>query len=351
MRTITGKLPPELNDFVGDKPVARADAYVVQNYHELMQMVAYLSFLNKDYLLFYRGQGRDFTNKGSASTFYPNIYRGEQISKKELELRFTILNRDSDQLCSLLHSNGIQGCEEVEKYKYVQWSILQHYEVCSTPLLDITQSLRVACTFAFRDSQTADPFIFVFGLPYLTNRISSNTEQDMVIVRLLSICPPDALRPYFQEGYLVGTEETTTNFTSKEELDLNNRLLAKFQLKRDHFWEDGFIPIPENDLFPNEKDDFLKICGQISYSSNKTGKFLKESHDLESIVATEARRLQSKAFKDTSPLLQKHGSNTLVQFDKIRQFRNRLVSQPADIDNDELKNELENVRSIKLQMR
>ena len=71
--------------------------------------------------------------------------------------------------------------------------------------------------------RSTTPTSTAFGLPYITNRISVNSEQDLVNVRLLSICPPDALRPYFQEGYLAGTDEVTTDYDSKDELDFTKR--------------------------------------------------------------------------------------------------------------------------------
>ena len=80
---------------------------------------------------------------------------------------------------------------EVRRRRCIQWSILQHYEVCPTPLLDLTHSLRVACSFAFLNSEDADPLVFVFGLPYITNRVSINSEQD-----LISLCQnPDFRHP------------------------------------------------------------------------------------------------------------------------------------------------------------
>jgi len=60
--------------------------------------------------------------------------------------------------------------------------------------------LRVACSFATMDNENEFAYIFVFGLPYFTNRITINSEHDIINIRLLSICPPTALRPYFQEG-------------------------------------------------------------------------------------------------------------------------------------------------------
>lgn len=77
----------------------------------------------------------------------------------------------------------------------------------------------------------------MFGFPYLTNRISFNSEHDIVNIRLLSICPPEAYRPHFQEGYLAGTDEITDNYERKIELDFNNRLIIKFELPVEKtFW-------------------------------------------------------------------------------------------------------------------
>jgi hypothetical protein len=105
--------------------------------------------------------------------------------------------------------------------------------------------------------RSTDPmgYVYVFGPPYLTNRISINSEHDIVNVRLLSICPPSALRPCFQEGYLAGTADVTTDFDSKTELDFRNRLIAKFGISRARtFWGSGFDPIPESALYPRRLD-------------------------------------------------------------------------------------------------
>ena len=67
-------------------------------------------------------------------------------------------------------------------------------------------------------------YVYIFGLPYLFGRISINSEHDIVNVRLLSIAPPGALRPYFQEGYLAGTTDITTEYRTKTRLDFKNRL-------------------------------------------------------------------------------------------------------------------------------
>ena len=210
MRSIVGQLTPELSKLVGEAGPAKAPASPVENFRDLMEHAARLAYLNKDHLLFFRGQQEDHLNRAGASSFYPSIYRGERLTKGEVELHFDILGSASQRLCAALEEAKIDGSSDVRRRKYIQWSVLQHYEVCPTPLLDFTHSLRVACSFAFLKRANNEPYVFVFGLPYITNRISINSEHDLINVRLLSICPPDALRPYFQEAYLAGTDDVTT---------------------------------------------------------------------------------------------------------------------------------------------
>jgi hypothetical protein len=80
------------------------------------------------------------------------------------------------------------------------WAILQHYEVCDTPLLDVTNSLRVAASFATNNPAAEGPVLYVLGVPSLSGSITASSEQGLQIIRLSSICPPEARRPYFQEG-------------------------------------------------------------------------------------------------------------------------------------------------------
>ena len=40
--------------------------------------------------------------------------------------------------------------DRLRRQRILRWSILQHYEICDTPLLDVTQSIRIAASFASR---------------------------------------------------------------------------------------------------------------------------------------------------------------------------------------------------------
>ena len=338
MRSIIGQLTPGISEIVGDQPIAKAPPIQVASFRELMQNVARLAYSNKDHLLFFRGQATDHKNKALASSFYPSIYRGERLSQSELDVRFGILSSASKRLSEAFQREKIEGASEVRKRRLIQWSILQHYEVCATPLLDFTQSLRVACSFAHSGTSGDNPFVFVFvfGLPYLTNRISVNSEHDLVNVRLLSICPPDALRPYFQEGYLAGTDEVTTEYSSKNELDFKNRLIAKFQILRTpEFWGQGFDPIPIEALYP-ANDRIEALCREIGQESGggiegaELGIFLQLWSAIESRLLTLARARVERVFSviEAIRVLEKFEVlpvDISKRLNTVRQIRNMAV--------------------------
>lgn len=346
MRSITGSLTPELERHLGQKAVTRARAYPVDSFRGLVEHVARLSYLNKDHLLFFRGQSRDFKNKANASTVYPSIYRGERVSRDQLDLSFSVLETASARLCDALESEGIGSYRDVRRRRYIQWSILQHYEVCATPLLDLTHSLRVACSFAFQSTHTGDPYVLVFGLPYMTNRISVNSEHDLVNIRLLSICPPEALRPYFQEGYMAGTDEVLMDFDSKSELDFNNRLIAKFRLRggRKDFWRDGFRPYPKKVLFP-PSDQITGLCSGLKQdvgtgvSAGRVGAFLEIWTKLESKVMNSVRSLApDSTVYSVRAALEVLQSRELAEpelisrIHNLRKIRNEVVHRPSRVD-------------------
>lgn len=270
MRQIYPKLTTELNKVTSRKTIGKDEGYKINTYIELVEHTAKLAYKNKDYILFYRGQSKDYKNKANFSSFYPSIYRGKYLRKEELTKRFEMLDKASDLLVKELKNNNIQGYYEISRKKYLQWSILQHYEVIETPLIDVTQSLRVACSFATLNKVNTgeSAYIYAFGLPYYSNRITINSEHDLINIRLLSISPPQALRPYFQEGYLVGTTDIEYTFKSKKELDLNQRLFGKFKIENiDEFWDDEFTTIPKSAIYP-DNDVIETICSKIKEKIN-----------------------------------------------------------------------------------
>lgn len=265
MRKITPELTEEILKQTTTETVAKDDAIEVLNYKELRKHIAQLSYANKDCILFYRGQKDDYRNqKSGKSTFYPTMYRGDRLDKDELKYRWEKLNKASEIFIKKLRSRYPSKTYIVKRKRIVQWSVLQHYEVTETPLIDVTQSLKVACSFAVLDNNNEYAYVYAFALPYYTNRISVNSEHYLTNVRLLSVAPPQALRPYYQEGFLIGEDEFSETYTNKDKLDLNNRLVAKFKFKNTkEFWGDSEKALTREDLYPID-DEIEALCKEVS---------------------------------------------------------------------------------------
>lgn len=357
MREIKSTLTPELRAHCDKLPVWRAPAFPISTFRTLVEHVAQLAYANGDELLFFRGQDKDFQTKAGGTTLYPAIYREDALSTRELRYRFDMLDQAGAVLADRFRAAGIEGYRELRQKRYIQWSILQHYEVLATPLLDLTQSLRVACSFAQLRSTDPSCYVYVLGLPYVTNRISINSEHDLVNVRLLSICPPAALRPYFQEGYLAGTTDVTADFESKTELDFRNRLIAKFEIPRAKtFWGPGFDQIPETALYPRG-DKILDLCAGLKSElideskPGDLGMFINAWATLEGHLLNSARQITQRnvSVREAINALAKHGvlsTGEAKQLDALRAFRNLAVHQPRMVDEREFQKTLATVREF-----
>ena len=231
--------------------VRTSEGFPISNYRILVEGIADVTLWNREYEMFYRGQHKDYKDKNGKTVIYPRICRPERnpdgiyktrIQSKTIEYRYNNI------------LDFINLTKNKEKYlDEYYFALIQHYELMSTPLIDITQSLKVAATFALRNSDTG--YLYVFGLPYPNGSISHFIDQKIVLVKLQNVCPTRALRPRYQEGFMVGkypfkpTKEAGDN--------LARRLVAKYFLKnvKGAFWDKDFQPLPEDILYP-KKDWF-----------------------------------------------------------------------------------------------
>lgn len=207
--------------------------------------------------------------------------------------------------------------------------------------------MRVACSFAQPDNDAEDGYVYVFGLPYLSNRISINTEHNIINVRLLSICPPDAIRPYFQDGYLAGTEDILDDYDNKQELDFRRRLIAKFRIPNSpQFWGNGFSKLPEAVLYP-QADEIEHLCQQIKIApkekslNEEIGQFIEKWSHLENSITAEARNDEKNipSFQSAIKFLNKNNKieeSLFKNLNDVRIFRNKLVHQPFKHDAKEI---------------
>jgi hypothetical protein len=194
-------------------------------------------------------------------------------------------------------------------------------------------------------------------MPYVTNRISIDSEHNLINVRLLSICPPDALRPYFQEGYLAGTTDITTEYRSKSELDFNRRLIAKFKIPNSKsFWIQGSKKIPKGILLP-EDGKIKEICESIEaevkrdLEPGRIGEFIKEWTELEQKLLDESRTEDSRVYSIREAIDRlshwEPVERNLRRIEAIRKFRNSVVHEPEEVSPERLEEFLHELDEVK----
>jgi len=173
----------------------------------------------------------------------------------------------------------------------------------------------------------------------------------------LHITPPQALRPYFQEGFLVGTDDITNEYEYKGELDLNNRLIAKFEIpNNDSFWGKDFDRIPENAIYP-KNDRIEEICKEIELELRSEiapanlGTFLQLWTELEQEILRKARKHKREVHNVRNALNvlmtnEDEQYGLLKEFDYMRMFRNNVVHKPTTISNQELIRNIEILKQL-----
>lgn len=338
--------------------IVRGNAIEVSSFYDLIMEIAELSYKNPDVMLFYRGQNNNYT-KNNIATLYPTIYRAD--NKGDINFDFKVLNEAALKLIDALKADDridSEELKEIRKIKLLQYSILQHYEVCKTPLLDLTQSIKVACSFAILNNEKNIGYIYVLGLPYINGRISVDSEEYITNIRLLSISSSAAKRLFFQEGYLVQTEFASDieNNIKKDELDFNRRLLAIYKFKNNkQFWGEE-SPICENALYPN--DDVMKeICNKIkgakyylSDKSNKSsntkllGDFLTLWSNVENYYNYKNRNTNNNT--DNNLILNKSYVHNESYLRALQAFRNKVIHKPELIKDDDLIKNINKLKSL-----
>lgn len=338
----------------------RRNIIEIETFHDLIMEIAELSYKNPDVMLFYRGQNNNYvkSKKTQNATLYPTIYRSN--GEKDIKFEFDILEQASSTLMKDLENNSSVDKEEIKelkKIKLLQYSILQHYEVCKTPLLDLTQSIKVACSFAILDNKDKTGYIYVLGMPYVNGRISVDSEDYITNVRLLSISSSSSKRPFFQEGYLVQTEFASNADIEKGELDFNRRIVAIYKFKNTKTFWGSERPIERENLYP-EEDTMKDICdrlkerkydyiGNEDNSGNLIGTFLTLWNSLEDEIRYKTQL--NEFFKGLKVL--ERGKDKLYEKNsdriyKIRVFRNKLVHNTKAISDKDLENKIEELKKL-----
>jgi len=250
--------------------VRGAPGHPVSSYLELAKKVAELQFRNPEHVLLFRGQTHDYKNQKKNTTLKPSLFRHRKLdgfrppSSSVLIERFNRLKTAEDGLTRLFNEQSLEGRHRLQRHRILRWSIAQHYELCATPLLDVTQSIRIAASFA-SDGTEEEAFFYVLAVPNISGAITASAEAELQIVRLAGICPPLAVRPHIQEGYLLGEYPDLPDFDQKQlyssyEIDFGRRVIAKFRINVGAFWRNkDFRQVPHAALYPDSHDDLFQL--------------------------------------------------------------------------------------------
>ena len=232
----------------------------VNSFASLAGMIAEIGYHNHRYNLLFRGQSNDDKDKNGRTRIYPSIYRpeGQRLSRQVSKERFLNLKKAITALSKARDSLGVHSILKNHSEYYI--ALLQHYQLLRTPMLDLTSSLLVAASFALEKGRTG--YLFVFGMPHPQGSISHYIDDRLVLVKLQNVCPPEALRPHFQEAYLAG--KLPNNSMKEAEDNFGRRLIGKYFLDDSggNFWKDGFKQISKKVLYPS-RDAYLERLNSI----------------------------------------------------------------------------------------
>lgn len=256
---------------VSNYRIRKDKGFAVSSFSELVSCVARLGFYNRDHVLLFRGQNKDYlTKQQKLTTIPPSIFRKTDESPWDqvLDRRFRNLETSERLLAEKWVQNALEEPDRIKRHQNIRWSVLQHYEVCETPLLDVTHSLRIAASFASQGKPSHEAFLYVLAVPQISGAITASAEAGLQIIRLSSACPPSAKRAHFQEGYLLGEYPDIQNVAqkghySRAEVDFGRRLLCKFRLQLHNFWQDElFSAHRENGALPRPRSVNARHIGR-----------------------------------------------------------------------------------------
>lgn len=250
--------------------VSRSQPMKVENYHQLVEAVAEISYRNRDYFPVYRGQTKEYwttTKLQPKSKIIPSIQRpasgSKVVSSKLKTARQRALYDACNDLATMIKSNETLKhnfiAADFRNHEELCWSIFQHYKILPTPMLDVTQSLHVACSFASNGNSSRSAIVYMLGLEEVSPTIFYSYFTGHQLIRLLSVMPKTASRPFYQEGYMLAAFPQKLCF---EAVNYSARMLAKFEFDPDNFWPTNLPAIPNDVLYPSS-DKLDQALGEM----------------------------------------------------------------------------------------
>ena len=131
----------------GTTRIVATDPMEVKTYSEMVDMVSKLAYFNRRYVLFFRGQSKEYRLDNRFPTIYPTYFR-KYIQGIDIRNLTEFLEYKQVELKEKNHNRKprFHGALSIMESLHVRWALLQHYEICDTPVIDVTQSAS-RCSF------------------------------------------------------------------------------------------------------------------------------------------------------------------------------------------------------------
>jgi hypothetical protein len=235
------------------RALASEPPYEVRSYRGLMDVIAFLSVMNKGLTLLLRGQMRDLEPIPTLAREHWSVPETDQqvCLAADRAYYWDTLPVVENAVHELVETHKVPRWRPFAYRRFAQWALIQHYELWPTPLLDFTSSLRVAASFAFAlNDEREEAYLYVIGVKRVQSDVMDDDRRPDAYrgtweaVRLNAVCPPDAQRPHAQEGFLLGRPDVTSaNLDGASIADL---LVARIKMTNrggDTFWDHPGFPI------------------------------------------------------------------------------------------------------------
>lgn len=131
------------------------------------------------------------------------------------------------------------------------------------------------------------PVVYDVALPFASGPLTLDDNEALYLMKLDALMPSLALRPFIQEGYLVGDELISKSVKDISQSDLRRRVIASFRLRgsRDKWLNDIGIS-PESLMV--EDDDYSSITRKVKDLVEKPS---PTSGDIDEVLANMAEAL------------------------------------------------------------
>ncbi|MBR1122314.1 FRG domain-containing protein [Bradyrhizobium lablabi] len=274
--------------------VNNAASIEVDSYAKLVDVVSFLSVMNKRLTLHFRGQAENWPLR--SAIFRPtwrSLSGTHHTLPADEDTRGKIWNHLNGPISKIVHSVcdnlPMPRPNTLRMFREAVWAVAQHYDLWPTPLIDVTPSLRVAASFALWNGQGTG-YLYVVALVPSTNSVTFDADQHIVLARLQAVCPPVAKRPHYQDGFLAGRFPFVSPVSNMVDSDpdyfsrLNRRLIARIHLNDaaagaklpipGGFWSADFPIMSARSLMPSEEDD--QVLSAFAKCSDKIDKAMSQ---------------------------------------------------------------------------